>query len=127
MLTTHFHLILDVKDSTLPTGMQELNSRYAMWFNARHRLRGHVFSGRYSAQRIHTDSQLLTTFRYVARNPFEAGVEKEPAVWRWGSYAALAGEIEWFSFVDATRVIDCFGQPRQLAVARLMQFVESPW
>ena len=56
----------------LPTWTQELHSRHAMWFNARHRLLGHVFSGRYSAQQIHTDSQLLTTFRYVARNPFEA-------------------------------------------------------
>ena len=127
LLTTHYHLILEVKSEALPAGMQELNSRHAARFNARHRLRGHVFAGRYGSQRIETDGHLLTAFRYVARNPIEAGLADRPAAWRWSSYASAIGLDDSFGFVDASRVIACFGRPRATAVERLRSFVESPW
>lgn len=127
LLTTHYHLIVDVKSGALPPGMQELNSRHAEQFNARHHLRGHVFAGRYGSRRIETDSHLLTAFRYVARNPIDAGLAARPAAWRWSSYASTVGLDDSFGFVDASRVIGCFGRPRPAAVELLRTFVESPW
>ena len=127
LLTTHYHVLLETKDATLPAGMQELNFRHAARFNARHRLRGHVFAGRYASRRMETDSHLLTAFRYVARNPIEAGLVSTPIAWRWSTYASAVGLDTSFSFVDASRVINYFGRPRRAAVERLRLFVESPW
>jgi putative transposase len=127
LLTTHYHLLLDVNDATLPDGMQELNFRHATRFNGRHGLRGHVFAGRYGAQRIDSDGHLLVAFRYLARNPIEARLAETPAAWRWSNYASTIGLDDAFSFVDASRVIGCFGPPGRAAVVRLRRFVESPW
>jgi putative transposase len=79
LMTTHYHLILDVEDDALPLGMQALNFRYAAGYNARHRLRGHVFSGRYGSRRLKTEADLLDTYRYVVWNPVRAGLCTRPA------------------------------------------------
>src|SRR2546423_727066 len=72
LMRTHYHLILDVNDGALATGMQALNFRYAMAYNKRHGMKGHVHGRRYGARRIADDVDLVGTFRYVVRNPVEA-------------------------------------------------------
>jgi hypothetical protein len=126
LLTTHYHLLLEVGDGALPPGMRELNFRYAAGFNARHQLRGHVFGGRYSSRRVETEVDLLDTYRYVMRNPVRAGLCPEPEHWRWSSYAGTIGLAESFTFVDASRVLDCFGGHGPATTARLRSFVEDP-
>ena len=126
LMTTHFHVILEVGEDTLAAGMQQLNTRHACRFNARHRLRGHVFANRYDARRIADDAYLLTAFAYNANNPVEAGVCESPADWPWSSYRSTVGLGEECSFVDAGRVLRCFGGDRETAIARLRVFVEKP-
>lgn len=125
LMTTHYHLILEVGEGTLPTGMKRVNSRYACRYNSRHRLRGHVFGGRYGSRRLATDGHLLATFAYVARNPVEAGLCRSPTEWPWSSYAGTVGLGEPQSFVDASRVICSFGGTREIAIARLRAYVED--
>jgi REP element-mobilizing transposase RayT len=126
LLDTHAHLVLGVEDGALARGMQSLNWRYAIQFNQRHKLRGHVQFERYGARRIEGDSDLLTTFRYVARNPVEAKLCTTPQTWPWSSYAGTVGLLEPNSFVDARQVLDCFECSPERAVARLRDFVETP-
>jgi putative transposase len=123
---THYHLLLEVDDDALPTGMHRLNNAYARNFNRRYGLRGHVFAQRYYARRIETEEELLTAFRYVVRNPVEANLCATPADWGWSSYAGTVGLAEPFGFVDATPVVDCFGRPPAAALQRLRVFVETP-
>ncbi len=126
LMTTHFHLILEVGEGTLPLGMQELNTRYACRFNAKHRLRGHVFAGRYDARRIRDVQHLLDAFAYDAKNPVAAGLCESPEEWKWSSYAATIGVAEPCSFVDPTQFLRCFGGSRADAIAQLRAFVERP-
>jgi len=125
-LGTHLHLLLEVEDDALPTGMQRLNNAYARNFNRRYGLRGHVFAQRYHARRIDTEEHLLTAFRYVARNPVEANLCARPGDWGWSSYAGTVGLAEPFGFVDASPVVVCFGRPAAAALQRLRDFVETP-
>ena len=41
-MTTHHHVISDVDDEALPIGMHSLSFRYAVQFNKRHGMKGHV-------------------------------------------------------------------------------------
>ena len=125
VMRTHYHLMLEVDDGALPTGMQSLNFRYAVNFNQRYAMRGHVQFERYGAVRIVNDSHLLTAFRYVARNPVEAGLCASAADWPWSSYRGAIGLAEPHSFVDPNRVLRCFDQLDELAVAQLRAFVED--
>jgi putative transposase len=126
LMTTHYHLLLETVDESLPIGMKHLNLRHATRFNARHKLRGHVVDGRYWSRRISTDAQLLTAFRYLARNALEAGIGTVPGDWPWCSYRALIEPAESFTFVDCSPVAACWS-PAETAIEQLRRFVESPW
>jgi REP-associated tyrosine transposase len=123
LLGTHYHLLLDVDEDALPVGMHSLNFRHAMAFNARHRMKGHVLGARYDSVRIRDDDQLLAAFRYVMRNPVEAGLVERPEDWPWSSYAATIGLAEQHSFVNPSRILGSFGGPPELAAASLRDFV----
>jgi putative transposase len=124
-IDTHYHLIVEVDDGVLPKGMHALNFRYAMQFNGRHAMKGHVMGARYDAVRIDDEDHLVAAFRYVVRNPLAAGLRNAPQDWPWCSYSGSVGLDEPHSFVDAARVIACFGEERSTAVARLRAFVEE--
>jgi putative transposase len=123
LLGTHYHLLVDVDEGALPVGMHSLNFRHAIGFNIRHRMKGHVLGARYDSVRIRDDHPLLTVFRYVMRNPVEAGLVERPEDWPWSSYAATIGRAEQHSFVNASRILACFEGPPELAAARLHAFV----
>jgi putative transposase len=125
LLQTHYHLILEVESGVMAKGMFLLNLGYARDFNRRHASRGHVQFKRYGSRRIHDESQLLTTFKYVALNPVDPGLCTSPRDWPWSSYPGTVAFTEPASFVDASRVLGCFGEAYEHAIARLRRFVEE--
>ena len=125
LLNTHYHLLVETSDTSLSIGMKHLNASHATRFNARHRLSGHVVDGRFWSERIETEGYLLSTFRYIARNACEAGLCDSPEEWPWCSYRALVEPTENFTFVDVSRVLDCFG-PGNDGIEQLRRFVELP-
>lgn len=104
LMGTHYHLIVEVEDDVLPTAMHSLNLGYALGFNKRHGLKGHVQHQPYGSRRIRTTASLAVRFRYVARNPVRAGLCTDPADWLWSSYAGTVGLGDPFPFVDAQAV-----------------------
>jgi REP element-mobilizing transposase RayT len=126
LMRSHYHLLLDVGDGALPKGMHLLNFRYASAFNRRHAMKGHAMAWRYRSKRIVDDTHLLGTFRYIARNPVEAGLCERSEDWPWSSYSAAVGLTAPISFVDPQRVIGCLGGSRDLAIAELRGFVKTP-
>jgi putative transposase len=118
--------MLEVEDGALPVGMQSLNFRYAVNFNQRHGLRGHVQFARYGAKRILDDSHLLDAYKYVVNNPVEAHLCARAADWPWSSFAGTVGLTEAHSYVDPTRVLGCLDPVRELAAAKLLELVNEP-
>jgi REP element-mobilizing transposase RayT len=125
VMTTHYHLVLDCDDGALPIGMHSLNFRYAVEFNRRHHMKGHVLGARYGSVRIQDETHLLDAYRYVMRNPVEAGVCRAAETWRWSSLAAAIGAAEPVEFVDPSIVVGCFDGPREHAIAKLRAFVAN--
>jgi REP-associated tyrosine transposase len=126
LMGTHYHLVLDVGAGVLPKGMHSLNFRYASAFNARHTMKGHVHGRRYGARRLVDETALLGAFKYVVLNPVEATLCEAPESWPWSSYAATVGLAAPQSFVDAGRVLRCFGDPIELARGALHRYVTHP-
>ena len=126
LMRTHYHLILAVLDGVLPRGMHALNFRYACAFNQRHASLGHVQAARYGSRRIDGDDDLVSTYRYVVRNPVEAGLCESPADYPWSSYAGTVGLAAAQPFVDASLVLACFDGDREEAIGALRAYVESP-
>src|SRR3974390_1651404 len=52
LMHNHYHLVLETPNANLVSGMAWLQSTYTIRLNNRHRLTGHVLSGRYKEQLV---------------------------------------------------------------------------
>ena len=91
LMRNHFHLVVETPKANLVTGMKWLLGTYTIRFNARHRLCGHLFSGRYKS--LHIDERdpyyLRVACDYVHLNPARAGLiddEMKLESYPWSSY-----------------------------------------
>lgn len=125
LMTTHYHLLVEERESPLSKAMHLLNSRYSWHVNTRFGRRGHVFEGRYRDRPVAGERHLVEALRYIARNPCNAGLCPTPEAWRWSSYPALIGLAPPWSFVHAPRVLAWFAPMRELAVQRVREFVDK--
>jgi REP element-mobilizing transposase RayT len=125
LMPSHYHLIVRVEHGVLPRAMQSLNWRYAIEFNLRHAMRGHAQFARYGARRIKDEADLVGCYRYVMRNPVEAGLCLTPAEWPWSSYAGTIGLAPSSSFVDDALLLAAFGDVYEHAVAGLRLVVDN--
>jgi REP element-mobilizing transposase RayT len=126
LMTTHYHLLLEVQDDALQPGMHALNGPYAQEFNRRWGRTGHLRGSPYSAKRIRDPMQFLGCVRYIARNPVEAGLCQRPGDWIWGSYRRCAGYDDvGFSFVTDEVVLATLHDDRTKAIRLLRLLVED--
>lgn len=84
-----------------------LNSRYAMYFNKRHELDGHVFQGRYGSELIDSPQYFLEVSRYIHLNPVKAELVKHPGEYPWSSYSSYVSENK-NPLVSTERIISYF-------------------
>lgn len=103
LMGNHFHLVLETAKPTLVSGMKWLLGTYTQRFNARHRLHGHLFAGRYKSLLVDgsDDFYLRVVCDYVHLNPLRAGIL--------GPGQGLA-DYAWSSFPEYLKT------PRQRAV-----------
>jgi REP element-mobilizing transposase RayT len=76
LMRNHYHLVVETPNANLVAGMAWLQSTYTIRLNHRHKLFGHVFSGRYKAQLVEGSGNgyLKTACDYVHLNPVRAGL-----------------------------------------------------
>ena len=74
LMGNHYHLLLETPHANLVAGMKWLQGTYTQRFNARHKLWGHLFQGRYKALPVESDhgDYFSTLSSYVHLNPARA-------------------------------------------------------
>ncbi len=89
LMSNHFHLVVETPEANLVEGMRWLLSAYTIRLNRRHRLFGHVFSGRYKALLVEgSDGYLTVACDSVHLNPVRAGLlraEERLVAYPWSS------------------------------------------
>ncbi|WP_072578233.1 transposase [Bacillus weihaiensis] len=86
LMTNHIHLLLQTDQHNIGLIMQDLNFRYAIYFNKKYSLEGHVFQNRYGSSLITSDAKFLNIGKYIHLNPSEAKMVKKPENFKWSSY-----------------------------------------
>jgi len=91
LMINHFHLVVETPQGNLVAGMKWFLSTYTARYNRRHKIFGHLFSGRYKAIIVDaaTPGYLRTVCDYVHLNPIRAGLlraEQKLADFPWSSY-----------------------------------------
>ncbi len=125
LMGNHFHLAVRTEEPNLPTGMRELLGRFARWHNRCYRRSGHLFGGRYRAQLIRNDGQLLAVARYIIRNPVAAGLVRDPQEWPWSSYRATVGLVRAHEFLRPEVVLGLMHRRDAHARVLFRAFVET--
>ena len=91
LMLNHFHLVVETPQANLVAGMKWFLGTYTGRFNRRHKLFGHLFSGRHKSLIVDGsgDGYLRTVCDYVHLNPVRARLLKpeEPLqTHQWSSY-----------------------------------------
>jgi len=91
LMPNHFHLVVETPQANLVAGMKWFLGTYTGRFNRRHKLFGHLFSGRYKALIVDsaTPGYLKTACDYVHLNPVRAKLLRADEAlrsYRWSSF-----------------------------------------
>jgi len=91
LMDNHFHLVVETPQPNLVAGMKWFLGTYTSRFNRRHKLFGHLFSGRYKALVVDGSGSgyLKTVCDYVHLNPVRARllrVEQPVRAYAWSSW-----------------------------------------
>ena len=86
--SNHVHLILTPKTPEgLGRALGKAHRRYSGFVNARNRVTGHLFQGRFSSV-VMDEEHLMVAARYVAMNPVGARLVERAEDWPWSSVRA---------------------------------------
>lgn len=124
LMNNHFHVVMETPQANLVAGMKWLLGTYTIRFNRRHRLTGHLFSGRYKSLIVDGSGNgyLLTVCDYVHLNPDRAKLVKAPQAlqaYRWSSYPEyLKGASKRVRWLRVDRLLGEAGIPRDSRAGR---------
>lgn len=93
LMTNHVHLVVDpgIDPDSIGQLMKRLAGRQTRYVNRLAGRSGTLWEGRFKSSPIDSTNYLLACCRYVEMNPVPANICKEPASYRWSSYAAKVG------------------------------------
>ena len=88
LMPDHVHIIIVPEDEDgLRRTFADAHRRYTGYINARMRVTGHLWQGRFGSV-VMDDEHLGHAVRYVSRNPVRAKLVRRARDWRWSSVRA---------------------------------------
>jgi putative transposase len=123
-MTNHFHLVVETPQPNLVAGMKWFLGTYTSRFNRRHKLSGHLFSGRYKAQLVDGSGNgyLKTVGDYVHVNPVRARIitpEQPLEEFRWSSYRLYLQQAAFRpAWLHVERLLGEWGIPNDTPAGR---------
>jgi REP element-mobilizing transposase RayT len=124
LMPNHFHLVVETPRGNLVAGMKWLLGTYTGRFNRRHKLIGHLFSGRYKALIVDGNGTgyLKTVCDYVHLNPVRAQLlrpEQPLRVYRWSSWPEyLKAPSQRWPWLRVERLMGEYHIPKDSAAGR---------
>lgn len=118
LMPNHFHLVVETPQPNLVAGMKWLLGTYTGRFNRRHKLFGHLFSGRYKSLIVDGSGggYLKSVCDYVHLNPARAklvGAEQPLKGFVWSSWPAyLLAPSKRPAWLRVDRLLGEWGIPR---------------
>lgn len=120
LMGNHYHILVHCIAPNLSEAMHWFTSQYVRGFNKRHGFDGTLFRSRYHSVKVNDDAQLLTTVRYIHRNPLDLNPDADLASYHWSSHAAYLGWRPPPSWLSTAVVRSQFGN-----LDKYQEFVET--
>jgi len=130
LMSNHYHLAVRTGVISLDRPMRSLQQRVTRGINARNRVYGPLWQGRYRAKLVADQRYLDQLLVYIHLNSVNAGVVEDPAQYRWSGHRELLGRVKK-PIVDVDEVLRVFGTSRRSAraayVRQLKGATEEEW
>ncbi len=111
VLSSHYHLAVQTGAVSLDRPMRSVQQRFTRQYNARNRVFGPLWQGRYRAKLVEDQRYLDQLLVYVHLNPVAAGLVSDPAEYEWSGHRELVGRTR-DPLIDADEVLRLFGGTR---------------
>jgi len=124
LMGNHFHLVVATPQGNLVAGMKWLLGTYTGRFNRRHKVFGHLFSGRYKAVVVDGSGHgyLRTVCDYVHLNPVRAGLltkQENLRRYPWSSWPEyLKTPAKRWTWLRVDRLLGEYRIPKDSAAGR---------
>ena len=83
IMGTHVHMMMQpIGKENLSKIMQWILSVFAIKFNNKLKIKGHVWYDRFKSWIVNSIQQMFTTYQYITDNPVKAGIVKKPENYR---------------------------------------------
>jgi hypothetical protein len=132
-MPNHYHLLVSTPRPNLSAGMQQFQTSYTAWFNAKHQRIGHLYAGRYKAPLVEDERYLLKLTRYIHLNPVMTPRFKDQSIrqrtealrqYRWSTYRSYAGltqPMDWIAYAPLPEVAASGHRSRTQAYRRYVE------
>ena len=109
LMENHVHLLVFDESDNIAEMMKKIGVCYSKYFNLKYDRTGHLFQDRFKSENIDSEIYLLKVFRYILKNPQNAGVCMV-SEYKWNSYC-LYGRKD--TFVDTSFLKSIIGDSLQ--------------
>ncbi len=111
LLRNHFHLLLQVGNTSISKIMQIVMTAYTMYINKKYEHVGHIFQGRFQSIIVDKNTYFLQVFRYIHLNSVKAGLALNPQDYPWSSYSRYETQrADGMPFLEIAEVLPLFSQ-----------------
>lgn len=123
LMGNHVHLIADSNGSDISQIMKSINISYAIYFNRKYKRSGHLFQDRFKSEVVDDYRYLVELSRYIHLNPVRAKIVKNPADYKWSSYAVYVGNKE-DKLLDPSLILGYFSGNSDRAMRDYQEYVK---
>jgi len=113
LMGNHYHLLMETPEPNLVDGMRWFQSTYTQRFNARHKVWGHLFQGRYKALPVDEGEYFRSVADYIHLNPARAHAfdldSGKLSDFEWSSFCSYLRPARRPAFLTLNRVLTSHG------------------
>ena len=128
LMPNHFHLLLQTGSIPNSTVMRRLLTGYALYYNKKHRRRGHLFQNRFKSILCQRDSYFLELVRYIHLNPLRAKIVdslEELDRYKYSGHSIVLGRNKKAEWQNTEEVTGMFGDYLSAARRSYRSFIKK--
>ncbi|MFH1767963.1 MAG: transposase [Candidatus Omnitrophota bacterium] len=124
LMDNHIHILMRINKENLGQAMHWLFMRYAIWFNARHKRKGHLFMARFKSILCTEEKYFLKLIQYIHVNPVKAGLASNPFDYQWSSANLFLKKDLWAkSFLEVEFIMRMFDKDNNKSIELYKTFL----
>lgn len=123
LMDNHYHIILEVGETSISKVVQWLNTRYSKYYNKKYNRTGSIYGGRYTCHIISDTKYYFKLLNYIAANPMKAKIVKNTREYRWSAHQQIISKDS--SIVDIEKTLSYFPSPRSMVMQEYIELIEN--